>query len=241
MDPRKLIRSPDKVTACLKQLPDGRVVCTKDLKIYIPTRFAERNLASIGVETHIAGIFAMVVDDLFYGVSLINATMRIEPTSRIKVPIGEDEYFEFFFRAGSTVISTVDLVKVNTLTYRIYDEILSKARVPWYLDYQDLGKLFDTAGYHAGANIGQNHEVIELIVSLIARDVTDRTRYYRQVVKSLDDLHRKPPAYIPLRSVQYAATNTTNKLAGSYFGDGVVSALVSPTVRSERLESLLRS
>lgn len=240
MDPSKLIHDPAKVHAHLKELPDGRVVAAKPVKMYIPTRFAERQLASIGIEVNVCGIAGLTVDDTYYGVLLVDATCRIEPTSTLKVLIGDDEYFEFYFEAGSNVFPTTQLVKVDTLVFRIYDELIAKGRVPWYLGYTEMGKLFDTAKSFAGANIGQQHEVTELIVSMIARDPDDRSKYYRQSVKSLEDLKKKPPTFIPLRSVQYSATNTVNKLAGSYWNDALVSALVSPASRTERPEELLR-
>ena len=240
MDPKKLIHAAKNVHSALAELEDGRLVAKKAVKIYIPSRFAERGLASIGIETQIVGIYAIVVDDAYYGISLVNAMIRIEPTSTMKVMINGDEYFEFYFEPGSTVMSSTHLVKTDTLVYRIYDEIISKGRVPWYLGYSELGKIFDTAKYHAGANVGTNHEVTELIVSMISRDPKNRHQYYRRTIKSLDDLQKNPPAYIPLRSVTYAATNTTNRLAGSYFNNGLVSALVTPADRVERIEDLLR-
>ena len=240
MDPRKLIRDPGRVLSYLRELPDHRLVTTKGCKIYIPSRFAERGLAQIGIETHICGIYAIVVEDAFYGVSLVNAMLRINPSSTVKILVDGDEYYEFTFDPGATVVSSTDLVKTDTLVYKIYDEIVSKGRVPWYLGYMELGKLFDTAKEHAGANIGTNHEVTELLISMIARYPSDRHVYYRQTVKSFEDMVKRPPAYIPLRSVTYAATNTTNRLAGSYFHDGLVSALNNPTERVERIESQLR-
>ncbi len=240
MNPKQLVRDPAKVHACLQELDDGRLIAKRALKIYQPTRFAERGLASIGIETNIVGIYAIVTEDNFYGVSMVNAMMRIEPTSTVKIQIDGEEFYEFYFEAGSTVCSSVMLVKTDTLVYKIYDEIIAKGRVPWYLEYSDLGKLFDTAFYHAGARIGTNHEVTELIISMIARNPKDRHQYYRKDVVSLDDMKLNPPAFIPLRSVTYAATNTLNKLAGSFFTEGVVSALVNPTDRVERIEDLLR-
>lgn len=240
MDPTKLVRDAEKVHAYLKELEDERLITVKGCKIYIPTRFADRGMAQIGIETYIVGIYAITVDDKYYGVSLVNAMMRIEPTSTMKVIINEEEYYEFYFEPGSTVVSKVQLVKTDTLVYRIYDEIIAKGHVPWYLGYTELGKLFDTARYHAGANIGSNHEVTELIVSMIARDAKDRHKYYRQTIKNMTDLRFNPPAFVPLRSVTYAATNTTSKLGGSYFHEGMVSSLVSPSDRVERIESLLR-
>ena len=240
MNPKKLIRDPSKVLASLKELPDNRLVTTKGCKIYIPVRYAERGLAQIGIETYIVGIYAITVDDTYYGVSIVNAMTRIEPTSTIKIMVDDEEYYEFSFDPGSTVMSSTLLVKRDTLTYNIYDEIISKGRVPWYMNYIDLSKLFETAKYHAGANIGQNQEVVELIVSMIARNPDNRHEYYRHSIKSLDDVTLKPPAVIPLKSVIYGATNTTNKLAGSYFHEGLVSGLNTPSDRVERIEDLLR-
>jgi len=240
MNPKQLIHDQSKVHAVLKELPDGRLVTTKGCKIYIPSRYAERGLAFIGIETQIVGIFAISVEDKYYGIHMVNAMVRIEPTSTSKIMINEEEHYEFEFEPGAPVISSTMLVKTDTLVYRISNEIVTKGRVPWYLNYFTLSELFDTARYHAGANIGQNHEVTELLISMIARNPDDRHQYYRSSVKSLDDIEKKPPAFVALRSVIYSATNTTNKLAGSYFHEGLVSALVTPTERVERIEDLLR-
>jgi hypothetical protein len=221
-------------------MEDTSVVAIKPLRIYIPARFAERNLASVGADTWIVGICATVTEDGFYAVSLINAMWRIEPTATEKVMFDEDEYYEFFFEPGSRFISTTNLVKTDTLVYRIYDEIVSKARVPWYLNYLDMGRLFDTAKKHAGTNVGENQVITELIISIIARDMYDRHIGFRLTLNEPNDMVNKRPAYIALRSVTYAASNTTNKLAGNRFQDGMVSALVTPTERVEKLEELLR-
>jgi hypothetical protein len=240
MDFRKLVRNPAKVRECLREMEDTSVVAIKPVRIYIPTRYAERNLASVGADTWIVGICATVTEDGFYSVSLINAMWRIEPTSTEKVMFDEDEYFEFYFEPGARFISTTNLVKTDTLVYRIYDEIVSKANVPWYLNYMDMGRIFDTAKYHAGTNVGENNVITELIISIIARDMLDRHIGFRLTLKEVDDVFKKKPAYIALRSVTYAASNTTNKLAGNRFQDGMVSALVTPTDRVEKLEELLR-
>lgn len=241
MDPKKLVHDAAKVKMCLRETPNEMLVAVKPVKIYIPSRFAERNLASIGIETHICGIAGIVVEDKYYALFLLNAMMRIEPTSTLKVMVGDEEYYEFSFDAGSTILPSIQLVKTDTLVFRIYDEFIAKGRVPWYMGYNEMGKIFDTAKTFAGANIGQNHEVTELLVSMIARDPEDRTKYYRQTVKSREDLIKRPPVIIPLRSVQYSATNTVNKLAGSYWNDALTSSLVSPGERTERIEALLRT
>lgn len=240
MDISKLLRNPDVVKKTLREV-ENCLYATQPTKIYSPVRFSERNLAQIGSEIYIVGIYAIVVNDVDYAVSLVNAMMKIEPTSFQIVNINGDDYFEFYFEPGAVICPNLELVKTDTLTYRIYDEIISKAKIPWYLGYIELGSIFDTAKYHAGTSIGSDREVTELIVSLIARNKEDRTKYYRQTVQSIEDLKGQPPAYIPMRSVIYAATNTLNKIAGSYMETGVISALVSPSERVEHLESILRS
>jgi hypothetical protein len=240
MNIKSLVRDSAKVFAALQEMNDGKVVAKQDCKIYIPARFTERGLAELGAtDTYIVGICSIVVDS-FYAVMNVCAMVRIEPDDINRIKIQGDEYIEFTFSKGSTIITTLDLVKNDQLVYRIYDEIISKGRVPWYMSYNDLGHIFDTAKHHAGANIGENPEVTKLIVSMIARDRNDKSKYYRTVAQEPDVLKKYPPTFIALKSVIYAATNTLNKLAGSYFSTGVVSALVEPTTRSERIDTILR-
>lgn len=238
---QSLTRDASRVTETLEELPDNRLVTKKGCKIYVPARFAEHDLAYLGVNNYIVGIYAIVVDDTYYGVSTVNAMINIDPTDTNKIKIEGEDYIEFVFAPGSTVFKSLDLVKIDVLTYKIYDEIFSKGRVPLYLDYNDLGGIFDTAKYHANANLGTTGEVTQLIASMISRDHDDKTKYYRTMINDLSDVRNKPPAFIPLRSVAYAATNTTTRLGGSYFDKGVVSALVNPSDRVERIESLLKA
>jgi hypothetical protein len=241
LDHRKYIRDPGKVQANLRELEDGRLVTIKGCKIVIPARFTERNLAFVGIETKIVGIYAMIIEDQYYSVSIACAMMDLTPSSTTKVIYDGDEYYEFTFDPGATVVPTLLLVKTDTLTYSIYDELLAKGRSPWYLGEKERCHLFDTAVYHAGANIGQQHEVTELIVSLTSRDAEDRTVYFRHTLNSPEDLKTKEPVAIPLNSVTFAPANTLSKLTGGHAAnDGLLSALATPTERVERIEDLLR-
>lgn len=239
MNFKSLTRDPSRVHDTLEELPDGRLVTKTGCKIYIPARFAEQDLAILGVNNYIVGIYAIVTEDLYYGVSTVNAMINIDPTDVNRIKIDDDSYIEFVFDPGATVIKSLNLVKIDVLTYKIYDEFFSKGRIPLYVNYNDLGGIFDTAKYHANANLGSSGEVTELIASMISRDPKDKTAYYRTSINNLDDVDDNPPAFIPLRSVSYAATNTTARLGGAYFDTGVVSALVNPSDRVERIESLL--
>lgn len=240
MDTTKLIRNPKSVLATLHEMEDDSLVTSTGCKIYVPSRFAERGLAFLGAETYTIGICAIVVDNQ-YGIMMVNAMMRLDPAETNRVMVGEDEYLEFVFYPGSVVIPNLKLAKTDTLTYKIYDEIIAKARVPWYLSYFDLAKIFDTARYHAGADIGYNKEVTELLISISARNEKNRIQYYRQIIQSEEDLKTNPPYYASLKDVTLSATNAVNKLGGGYFRNGTVSAINSPSERTERLEEILFS
>lgn len=240
MDASQFIRDANRVHAHLMETDDGALITTKGCRIYIPARFAEKTLATISNEVYIVGIFAIVVEGKYYGVSLANAMMRIEPTATESVMFGEDEYIEFCFDPGATVISSTQLVRNDTLLYEIYDEVIAKGHVPWYVSYDDLGKLFESSEKHAGVKLGANHAILEMIAAAITRDPDEMTRYYRQRIQSRDEQFSNPPAVIAFRNVTYGATNTTAKLMGAYFDDGLTSALVNPSQRVEPIEEILR-
>lgn len=240
MDISKLVRNRKSVLDSLHELEDKSLVTSTGCKIYIPTRFAERGLASLGAETYIVGVCAIVVGNN-YAISMCNAMLGIDPSETNRVMIGGDEYFEFVFYPGSVVMPSVKLAKTDTLVYKIYNEIIAKARVPWYLSYFDLAKIFDTARAYAGANIGSDKEVTELLISIIARNPKNRIEYYRQVIQSEKDLVVNPPYYASLKDVTLSATNAVHKLGGGYFRNGTVSAINSPSERVERLEEILFS
>jgi len=67
-----LIRDASKIHDALEEIElDGSVVAKREVKIYIPTRFADKDLAYIGVQTYIVGIYAITVDDMFFLMNLV--------------------------------------------------------------------------------------------------------------------------------------------------------------------------
>lgn len=234
------IRDASRVNAVLKKTDNNELVCTRPMKVHIPARFPERDLAVIESEISFVGICAMIVDDRYYGVSKINAFMRTEPALINSVSVNDVDYIEFSYDAGARVVANLNLVKVDNLLYRIYDEFIAKGRVPWYMGYQDMGGLFETSVYHAGASVGANPAVMEMIIAAICRSPADVKQYYRQYLQSMEQLATDPPSVIPLRAVSYGATNAIAKLMGPYFDENVTSTLISPGERVERVEKLLR-
>lgn len=239
MDITKLVRDRRQVSAAVKIVGDA-AVAVKDLRILFPVRFEEHQLATVGATVHVVGHYVGIVDDTFYSPCSVNAMMPLSPTSISRLTLDGADYYDLFFAKGSEVIPNVNLVKRDVLTYFIYNEFVAAGKVPWYMNYLDMCMLFESALIHAGAAIGKNQEVIELIMSMIARDPKNITLYYRHTIETLDDVFNRPASFIPLRSI-LGATNTTSRLAGSYMTEGIISALNNPSDKEERIEKLLRS
>lgn len=241
MKSSQFIRDAARVHKALDETAERSVVCNRPVKMYIPARFPQRDLAVFEDEIVLVGICAIVLDDVYFMSSMICAPIRTEPTLVNTVVIDDVEYLELQYEPGDRVISSLDLVKIDNLMYRIYDEIIAKGRVPWYLNYDDLGKLFNTSRKHAGVTVGSTPAVMEIISSTICRDPNDLKRYYRQVVETKEEIAQNPPTIIPLRNVSYGATNAIAKITGSRSDEGMTAAMVNPADRVERTELILRT
>ncbi len=236
MDIQSLVRDPDYVYSTFKELADNSLVATKETKIYFPARFVEQGLASMDVETNVIGILAIVVEGK-YSVYSVNAMIRFDPVEVSTVMISGEEYYEMLFTPGAVIIPNLNVAAVDTLVYRIYNELIAKGRVPWYMTYRkDMPRIFDTASEYAGAGIGQEREVTELLMTITGRNPDNLNESYRLVAATTT----KPPRYISLKTVEYSATNALNKLGGANYTRGTIGALVSPSVEPERIETLLR-
>lgn len=240
MDTKSLIRDADRVREHLIELEDGSIVTNKACKIHVPERFTAKKLAVLGSEVFVFGFFPIIMDDEYYAVNNTIAMMRISPSSTKRVIVNNNPYFEFSFEPGDKVIYTTALVVTDTLTYYMYDEFVAKGNIPWYMNYFDIVNLFETAKEHAGVDLG-SRSVIELIISTITRDPEDMTRLYRHILQSHEFATTTPPVVIPFRSVIWNTTDTTSKLNGAYFDQGISSALVNESESVELIEELYRT
>lgn len=237
----KLRRNPSLVLSQLFENKVGQVLTKVPCKIQVPVRFSERGLGQVGIDTFTYGLFPIILETGDYAVMNVCALVELDPYKVLTTTIDEVEYHEFYFEANQIVIKAGDLVRRDDMMYSVFDELVFKGKIPWYVEYEDMGKLFDTAKEYANSDVGQNLEVIEFIASMVARSKDDRSKYIREVINTKADASLDKLDYVPLASVFYSVKSTVNKIAGNYFNDGVVSALVNPTDRVEKIEKILRA
>lgn len=203
---------------------DDKMIALRDLTIHIPFRFIPAKLADIGDRIMVAGVYAIISGDR-YTVANFPAMQEITPSSITTVTIGDDDYYVFGFSKGEVISPRMDVVVDDNISYYVFDEFLGKAKLPWYFTYEDLGKCLAKAKQFGDINLASNNIPFEIIAATISRDRKNVKRYYREIADSMLTQVTNPPRIVPFRAIIENTTNTMGKLFGSYFDEGLVSAL----------------
>lgn len=210
------------------------------LRVHIPERFVERNLAVIGDVVYILGCMAIITDDNRFASSRVTAMIRTEPDQINKVVVDDVQYIELSYNKGSCLLASTDVEISDNLAHRIYTEFLGKGRQPWYYNYEIMPKIFSRTDKYNGLTLGADPVILEIMTANMCRDPDDPSKFYRQRPDAKLTYLKDPPAVVPLRNVSYSATNVAAKLGGSRFDEGLTAILVNPSERPERIETMLR-
>ena len=230
-------RDPKKIKDSVVFSEEGSAVAKRDCQILVPNSWCNTDLVQIGHQTYICSIYMIKDDRDFYAVSIANCMVRIEPSSMDIVELEGKEYLSFEFDKGATIFPSTKVVRNNKLIYSIFEEFVAKGRVPVFMNYTDLGRIFDSSKYYADVELASTPTIVHAMISTIARDPDNPQIYFRQTTSG-EDLERVK--FIPMRNSIHAATNTTARMVGSYFSDNLDSALINPQEKEEQIESLLR-
>lgn len=212
---------------------DNKLFTKEPIKIQLPQRYIDKNLANIGQETQVYGIFSIIYKDN-YSVSRIPALFTTTPITITTQVINDVDYINFNYGKNCEVISNLNVVKNKILTETIFQEFFVMGKTPWFIEYEDVIEIFNNMVTYAASDIGKNHIATELITSYIARQKDDIKKYHRTNINS-------QYVFAPLDDVFYSANSTLSKLAGNYFSDGIISALRQPEKQPTTLEQLVKA
>jgi hypothetical protein len=227
-----LKRNPQAVNSKL-YTKDGKIYCKEIATIEIPKWFIDKELVVIGESTYIYGIFAIIIGEE-YSVSCIPTLVQINPLSVLEVKRDDEEYVQYVFGENKPIIENTKVVKKELLSYNMFNGFYLNANVPWYIEYKDLIKIMDNLFYYGKSNLGNDWVASELMISFVTRYIKDKRIFHRQ---KLDEEY----TYVDLNNVYYSAISTLNKLAGNYYTESLVSALVQKEKEPTKLENLVRS
>lgn len=234
-----LKRDPEYIGSLLVEGKDGRLYAEADLKIHVPVRYREHNLATINSDgVFVLGVFAIIAGDR-YAVNMTAASIRLTPDETQIITIDKEQYYEFTFPKGTSVFYTVDLVVVKNILFYIFSEFIERGKTPWFMNYDDRLHLFDTQGMYAGAEL-MHPLIMDMLISMTARSMKDPRILYRHIVKDKATALNNPPLCIPFTSVLFNTHSTLSRLTGNYFDDAVNVSLTDPSETVEPLEDVLR-
>ena len=240
MDITSLKRDADHFKNFLFVTKDDRLVTKEAFSICFPALYENHNFAVISDEVMVLGILAFIQGEK-YCVNKVMANLPLTPTDIRREKIGEEEYLFLQFEPGSTVCRNINVMQEQPLAYYVYDYFIANGWIPWYLNYKDVVTLFDTCAKHCDIKLGETSSVMEMICATIARSQKEPRKMFRTGKKSVEDLEKEQPFYVPLANVQFGAADTTSKLLGSYFNDGLNSAIMYKTKRVGPIEEVLRA
>lgn len=237
---QSLTRSPDLAKRYFIETPDGKMVTKKECRIIFPETWVGRELAWVEGDIRVTTKFMVLIDNE-YCISNECAYMPLTPDSVSSVIIDDVKCYELFFDKGSVVCPNLDLVVNNNILYYIFDEFISKGRVPPYFEYEDLGKMYLNSNFHTGVTLASNNTILEMVVASISRSSDDGMLHWRYKGKKLAESVKDKPFYISFTSPVYMASNTLSKISGAYFTNGLTSALTTKSEVTEPLEMLVRA
>ena len=199
-------------------------------------------LATVGVDTSFYGLFRIeTLDGNYYAIHNMMGYLHSDPDSVDIVTHEETQepYYVLTYQPGSVVIKTMDILKDNNIIVKVFKEFISRGKVPFYVTYMDINKIFDTCDEFAGASLSDTMEAPTVPISIIARNPNDTTTSIigKLLMMLIWLIHHLCMFQL---SVNFSATSALTKITGSYFYTGVVSAINNPTNQTETIDYILR-
>lgn len=203
--------------------------------VEIPKIFEDKNMLVIDKKVSYYGVCAIIMDD-YYSVSCIPTLITCNPLTITEVEKEDSSYIQLIFAEDSEFIDNKSIIRHKLLSYNLFDLFFSQGKLPWYVEYEDVLKILDNLPLYAESNLGDNFISNEILTSFITRLKENPAVFLRQT--NITD--REKYTYVDLEDPYYSMNSTVNKIGGSYFNEGLVSALVEKEKSPTKLENLVR-
>jgi len=229
-------RNKNKINSYLKKRSNV-VTTSKNLYIIFPEKFVDKNMSVLGDTCFVLGVVAIMDDDKNYSTSIIPTRVKVQPSEISTVLIDEIPHTVLHIDANSDLISDINLIKDLDVVHDIYELFLIQGKIPWYLDENDIHKVFGNASKYTGSKVSNSLLTFEMLVATIARVESDPKIELRIALNK----NQKPKAfYLGLSDVWYMTSSTISKLARASMKLGVVSSVLNKEDEISSLERVIR-
>jgi len=239
LDISKLKRNPEAIKKKLKKV-DNTIIAKEDMLIIFPEKFVDKELTNLDNVSDVFGVVAVLDNNNNYSVLTIPSRFTVEPAEIENIEINEEPYVALHIEAGQPLISNTVMVKNQDVTFPIFDLFMLQGKIPWYINYEDLLDVFIKLDKYAGSKVGGLVLALEALTAINARDPKNPETEFRMVINSEEDMRKKPVEWVGLKNIYYSFKSTLSKIAGAYFKQGVIAAIVKPEKETTDLEYVLR-
>lgn len=231
-------RKPEIIKSKLK-ITKNITVTTDDLLVMFPTRYINKGLCFMGDIIKVVGIYAIA--DLYNNYSVVNTPIfhYLLPNNITDIEINDVKYKLLSFDKNNVFMPDNKLIVDDSFIYNIFEELFLNGNIPWYLNYNDLSNVFEESKRFSGSNIGNDNMAFEILTAIVSRSPENKKIYFRQILDKVNP--NSNVEFVGLNNLYYSFDNTGAKILGSYFGDGIVAALVDPEKKTSTTAEILRA
>lgn len=240
MDYSKLKRDAKFFEGKIREVEGGGYMTTIPLTVIFPKSYLDGTLGVVGDTMLVLGILAYKSGDR-YMVENIATRIGFVNSQTSSVTYEGVDYMELSWQPGQVFIESRDLLVDNTLGYPIYNEFTLKAKTPWYMTEVDVAKITRTYKTWADIDLGLPLSILSVAVASRYRVPGKINKQTRELFKKQSDLTTMKSDIIPQLSVAFGTNNTTSRLGGAYFKEGLIAALNDPAKQKETVEEILRN
>ena len=216
------------------------VIAKEELYYLFPDKFIDKKLSIMDVTCSLLACMAICKDNS-YAVMKFPCRVQVTPNKIEDVVINDVLYKKLTIEKGELLLDSTKYVKDGSMVYDVFEYLIIQGKVPWYLEYEDLFDFFKHVPEYTGTTVGKDPLVFEILTAVISRDEKKLDRAYRNIINSKEDLKKKGVNYIGLLNIYYTFKSTLAKISGSYFKEGIISAIVNgPTKKATDLERIIR-
>lgn len=216
---------------------DGKTYTSADLTLMFPARFENIHLLEIKKNQLTTICFVCLIDN--HGnyaniIAPIQATFFYNEIN--KTTINDIEYYTASIPKGNYVIPNISSIVSSKILLPIFKEFYIRGKIPWYLSYDEINKLFSETTKYANRNIGNNAVIFEIFTAVISRLKQDKKIQVRYYPNQKSQVH-----YVGLENPYYSYDNTGAKLIGNRFEAGLTAAIIEPETKNTKVLDVLRS
>lgn len=237
MSPYSQVLKPiNDVSPYFQKNKEGSMIFIGDtLELRIPTKFSQYGALTIGEDVSTLGVFDMIINNEYHvGFNLLG-NIVISPSDIGQFTYAQIEYTTLFLNKNDVFMKSTRILQYPNVVYIIWTEWVTGGKVPYYVDYKSLLKIFEHVRELTGQGIGVSRSVFEGIIAHLSRDKDNLALQYR-----LTDME-KPMKFVALNSVSQAPSGNLARLNGAYFRDqGLTSALLYDTHEIQPFENIIR-